>query len=105
MRRDPWTTGDIGGAQTEETHTTWEGHEDEECPPGLNDILDDRQRRTEEEGRQEQMYEDEEDGNSRQETKVRELDARLRRVEERFYDETILGQASVQCGATNRRRT
>ena len=64
---------------------TWKGHEDERCPPGIKDELKERQQRTEEE-RQEQTDE------------VRELEARLRRVEERVYDETMSGQASAQGG-------
>ena len=60
--------------------------------------MNERQQRTEEENRQEQTDEDEEGGKSRLETRVRELEARLRGVEERVYDETMSGQASAQGG-------
>ena len=70
--------------------------ESERSPPGLDDPSDGRQK-TEEE----RQMDDEDDEKWRFEAKVREMDARLRRIEERIYDEGVSGQASAE-GAGDR---
>ena len=97
------TTGDIRRTQ-EEAHTTCEGHDDERSPPGLNDAWSERQGRSQggqsregqreagEEGRQDQSDGNEEDGIWKLEARVREVDARLPRVEEIIYDEASSGK-------------
>ena len=68
--------------------------ESEKSPPGLDDPSDARQERTEEET----QIDDEDDKKWGLEARVREIDARLRRAEERVSDEGVSGQASAQGG-------
>ena len=60
----------------------------------FDDPSDARQQRTEEEI----QMDDEDDKKWGLEARVREIDARLRRVEERIYDEGVSGQALAQGG-------
>ena len=68
--------------------------ESEKSPPGLDEPSDARQQRTEEEI----QMDDEDDKKWGLEARVRAIDTRLRRVEERIYDEGVSGQASAQEG-------
>ena len=90
QQRNQWTTGDVRRIRSEEIQIREQ--ESEKNPPGLNGPSDARQQRTEEEI---QMDDDKKCG---LEARVREIDARLRRVEERIYDEGVSGQALAQGG-------
>ena len=90
QQRNQWTTGDVRRIRSEEIQIR--GQESEKNPPGLNDPSDARQERTEEEI----QMDDEDDKKCGLEARVREIDARLRRVEERIYDEGVSGQALAQ---------
>ena len=91
--RNQLTTGDIRyeGIQRKE-------QENEKSPPGLDNPSDDRQRKDEGEGHTDDVNDYVNDERWRLEEKVREIDARLRRVEERIYDESASGYVLSQGG-------
>ena len=92
QQRRQGTTGDVRRIRTEEIQIRKQ--ESEKNPPGLNDPSDAGQQRAEEEI----QMDDEDDKKWELEARVREIDARLRRVEERIYDEGMTGQVLAQGG-------
>ena len=62
MERDPWTRGDIRRIQEERKTVARKGWEDERCPPGLSDEVNERQQRVEGERQLEMREEIGEDG-------------------------------------------
>ena len=87
QQRKQWTTGHVRRIRSEEIQIREQ--ESEKNPPGLDDPSDAGQQRNEEEI----QMDDEDDKKWGLEARVREIDARLRRVEERIYDEGVTGQA------------
>ena len=92
QQRRQGTTGDVRRIRTEEIQIRRQ--ESERNPPGLNDPPDAGQQRVGEEI----QVDDEDDKKWELEARVREIDTRLRRVEERIYDEGVSGQALAQGG-------